>query len=225
MLLPPRQFKPVSAAQMRRLDAQAIRCGLTPEVLMENAGRALSEGVLTIRHQAVTVVCGGGNNGGDGLVAARWLIKAGRRVRVVFYRSPKKYKAECASHWRALKACHPDWQVWSPHLRIPDTDEPVVDAFLGIGLRPPLTSTALELIRWMNDRKGPKVAADVPSGLDADRGVPLPEAVRARMTITMGLPKKGLLLPKARHYVGTLWVGDLGFPLGDVILHPPDMRE
>lgn len=196
---------------MRRLDARAMRCGLTPEVLMENAGRALAEGTLKFRHRDVIVICGGGNNGGDGLVAARWLIKAGKRVRVLFFRSPRKFKGECAAHWRALQVGRPRYQIWNPLLRIPDTRETVVDAFLGIGIRPPLTSEALHLIRWMNARKGPKVAADVPSGLDADRGFPMPEAVRARLTVTMGQPKKGLLLSIARPYVGTLWVGDLGF--------------
>ena len=188
-----------------------MRRGLTPEVLMENAGRALAEGTLKFRHRDVIVVCGGGNNGGDGLVAARWLIKAGKRVQVLFLRSPRKYKGACAAHWRALQVCRPRYEIWNPRLKIPDTREPVVDSFLGLGIRPSLTSEALHLIRWMNARKGPKVAADVPSGLDADRGIPLPEAVRARLTVTMGQPKKGLLLPKARPYVGDLWVGDLGF--------------
>jgi hydroxyethylthiazole kinase-like uncharacterized protein yjeF len=198
---------------MRRLDAQAMQGGLTPEVLMENAGRALAEGTLKFRHREVLVVCGGGNNGGDGLVAARWLIKSSRRVKIVLWRTPDQFKGECSSHWRALKSCGPQYQLWSPDRRIIDHREPVVDAFLGIGIRPPVTEEALALIRWMNGRKGPKVAADVPSGLDADRGIPLPEAVRARLTVTMGQPKKGLLLPVARPHVGALWVGDLGYLL------------
>lgn len=179
---------------------------------MENAGRALAEGTLLFPHRGALVVCGGGNNGGDGLVAARWLIKAGRRVTVLLWRKPQHYQNAARAHWRALSACRPTVRVWSPRLRWPDRGEPVVDAFLGLGVRPPLSQEARALIRWMNARRGPKIAADVPSGLDADRGHPLPEALRARLTVTMGLPKKGLVLLRARPYVGKLVVGDLGFP-------------
>ncbi len=189
-----------------------MRRGLSEEVLMENAGRALAEGVLQFPGREVLVVCGGGNNGGDGLVAARWLIKAGRRARIVLWRKPEHFRNACRAHWRALAACRPTVRVWSPRLRLPDRGEPVVDAFLGLGVRPPLSDDAVALIRWMNARRGPKIAADVPSGLDADRGAPLPEAVRARLTVTMGCPKRGLVLTRARPYVGILLVGDLGFP-------------
>ncbi|MBK9695176.1 MAG: NAD(P)H-hydrate epimerase [Elusimicrobia bacterium] len=211
-LLPAFHFKPVTAAEMRRRDAAAMERGLSEEVLMENAGHALAEGTLLFPHRGALVVCGGGNNGGDGLVAARWLIKAGRRVTVLLWRKPENYQNAARAHWRALSACRPTVRIWSPRLRLPDRGEPVVDAFLGLGVRPPLSEEARTLIRWMNARRGPKIAADVPSGLDADRGRPLPEAVRARLTVTLGLPKKGLVLSRARPYVGRLRVGDLGFP-------------
>lgn len=213
-LLSPSHFRPVTSARMRELDARAMKLGLSAEVLMENAGRALAEGVLTFHPQRALVVCGGGNNGGDGLVAARWLMKAGVRVRVVFWKEPDLYRNECRAHWRALKSCRPHTARWRAGFRLEDRGEPVVDAFLGTGVRPPLTFSALGLIGWMNARRGIKIAADVPSGLDADRGLPLGDAVRAALTVTMGLPKKGLVLPSARSYVGRLRVGDLGFPPG-----------
>lgn len=210
--LRPSLFRPVAAARMRALDARAMALGLSAEVLMENAGRALAEGILTFRSRSALVVCGGGNNGGDGLVAARWLMKAGVRTRVLFWKNPTDYKNECLAHWKALRSCRPKTARWRPELRLGDHGEAVVDAFLGTGVRPPLTSAALALIGWMNLRRGIKIAADVPSGLDADRGLPLGDAVRAALTVTMGLPKKGLVLTRARPYVGRLVVGDLGFP-------------
>ncbi|MBK7208512.1 MAG: NAD(P)H-hydrate epimerase [Elusimicrobia bacterium] len=210
-LLPAFHFKPVTAAEMRRRDAAAMERGLSEEVLMENAGHALAEGTLLFPHRGALVVCGGGNNGGDGLVAARWLIKAGRRVTVLLWRKPENYQNAARAHWRAL--CLPaDRADLVAPASFAGPGEPVVDAFLGLGVRPPLSEEARTLIRWMNARRGPKIAADVPSGLDADRGRPLPEAVRARLTVTLGLPKKGLVLSRARPYVGKLVVGDLGFP-------------
>lgn len=208
----PSLFRPVSGARMRALDARAMAHGLTAEVLMENAGRALAEGVMMFRPKSALVVCGGGNNGGDGLVAARWLLKYRVNVKVLLWKAPGGYKNECRAHWRALQACRPKTALWRPGLRLEDRGEPVVDAFLGTGVRPPLTDAALRLVGWMNARRGIRIAADVPSGLDANRGLPLGDAVRAALTVTMGLPKKGLVLPRARPFVGRLVVGDLGFP-------------
>ncbi|MBL0250873.1 MAG: NAD(P)H-hydrate epimerase [Elusimicrobia bacterium] len=201
----------MTAAEMRRQDAAAMERGLSEEVLMENAGHALAEGTLLFPHRGALVVCGGGNNGGDGLVAARWLIKAGRRVTVLLWRKPENYQNAARAPLAALSACRPTVRIWSPRLRLPDRGEPVVDAFLGLGVRPPLSEEARTLIRWMNARRG-KIAADVPSGLDADRGRPLPEAVRARLTVTLGLPKKGLVLSRARPYIGRTWVVGIRFP-------------
>ncbi len=198
---------------MRRLDTAAMANGLSAEILMENAGRSLAEAVLMFPHPRALVVCGSGNNGGDGLVAARWLLNYRRRVRVILADSPTKFNKECSSHWRALLACRPRWVQWEPAFHYRDYEEPVVDAFLGTGLRPPLRSSALALIDWINGRKGPKIAADIPSGLDADTGRPLGSAVRADLTVAMGLPKKGLVVACARPYVGKLVVGDLGFRL------------
>lgn len=211
-LLPGKRFRPVSVAVMRRLDATAMANGLSAEVLMENAGRALAEAVLMFPHARALVVCGSGNNGGDGLVAARWLLNFRRKVRVILAHSPASYNKECSSHWRALMACHSRWFQWTPGFRCVDYGEPVVDAFLGTGLRPPLQPSALALIDWINRRKGPKIAADIPSGLDADSGRPLGSAVRADLTVAMGLPKKGLVVNQARPYVGKLFVGNLGVP-------------
>jgi hydroxyethylthiazole kinase-like uncharacterized protein yjeF len=186
-LLPGNLFRPVSVAVMRRLDATAMANGLSAEVLMENAGRALAEAVLMFPHTRALVVCGSGNNGGDGLVAARWLIKSGRRVRVVLAHSPENFINECFSHWRALLACRPRWFQWGPAFHCPDYGEPVVDALLGTGLRPPLRPPIPQLIDWINIRRGPKIAADIPSGLDADSGRCVGSAVRADLTVAMGI--------------------------------------
>ncbi len=179
-------MRAVTREEIREIDRRATEeFGVPAATLMENAGRAVADVVLQeFNPLAVTVVCGKGNNGGDGRVAARHLRDAG--VEVHEY-TPETGYAEI------------DWT------------EVVVDALFGTGLARPVEGEMLALIEEMNGN-GPVVAVDIPSGLDADTGKPLGAAVRAAITVTMGMPKVGMLAPEARAYTGRIIVADIGYP-------------
>jgi hydroxyethylthiazole kinase-like uncharacterized protein yjeF len=208
----------VSIARMRRLDRRAASIfGISTPALMENAGRAVCAETLRLGSGPVTVFCGPGNNGGDGLVAARWLVKAGRRVRVCLALPIDRFKPDVAVLWMGIPPMGLSWTVYAGSeklLRFIRGTRCFVDALLGTGLRPPVVDPYAGLIADLNRAAQRVVSVDVPSGLDADRGRPLGETVRADVTVTLGRPKKGLLLPSARGFVGRLVVGDIGFPPG-----------
>lgn len=182
---------------------------------MENAGRAVAQETWRLGPGPVTVFCGPGNNGGDGLVASRWLAKAGRRVRVVLALPTNRFKPEAAALWPGIPRMGLDWAVYSGSeklLRFTRGSRCFVDALLGTGLRPPLEEPYRAMIAWLNASGRRILSVDVPSGLDADRGRPVGEAVRAAVTVTLARPKRGLILPGARAFVGRVVVGDIGFP-------------
>jgi NAD(P)H-hydrate epimerase len=191
-------MRAVTRAQMREIDRRAIHeYGIPAPALMENAGRALA---AEVRGRRVLVVCGRGNNGGDGYVAARHLANRGCAVALLEEGEPQGEAAAMAFSARLL--CR-ETAEGGPF-------ECVVDALYGTGLNRPPEGRGAELIRRINAAGATVVAADVPSGLDADTGLPLGEAVRAAVTVTMGLPKVGFA--RAAAYVGRVVVADIGLP-------------
>ena len=208
----------LKAAAMRAADAATIRSGTPSSVLMENAGTALVE---TVRARypdwaRVVVVCGPGNNGGDGLVAARLLAFAGVRVRVFTLGDPAAYRGDPAGNLERLRAA----QVSPERLReaaarrglareLSEADG-VIDALFGTGLSRPLSGDAARAVLALNASGRPIVAADVPSGLPSDGGeIPGP-CVRAALTVTFAAPKPCHLLPPASEACGRLVVADIG---------------
>ena len=227
---PDRGHAPVlSAAQMRAVDQAATeRFGIPSLLLMENAGRGLCELALRAAPGAslrVAVVCGAGANGGDGLVAARHLMLAGASVRVFLIAPRAKITGDAGVNLGALAALPGvelvDASAWS------DPDGPwqpalaaagvIVDAVFGIGLRADVTGVPAAAIAAMNAAPGTRIAADVPSGLDADSGRARGIAVRADVTGTMGARKLGLALD-ADASCGRVEVIGLGVPMSA----PPD---
>lgn len=172
---------------MAEIDRRSIEeFGIPDSALMDRAGSAVAAEVeRRWPGRPVVAVCGSGKNGGDGRIAAAKL--SGRAVRVV---AP-------GEAWR------------------PPAGAVVIDALFGTGLNREVTGAAREAIEAINrlDRtEHPVVAVDVPSGLDADTGRPLGAAVRATVTVTMGLPKAGFLAPGAAEFVGEVVVADIGHP-------------
>jgi ADP-dependent NAD(P)H-hydrate dehydratase / NAD(P)H-hydrate epimerase len=162
--------------------------GIPAATLMENAGRAVAALVLReFQPRCAAIVCGKGKNGGDGRIVARLLSAAGVEVRV-----------------------H-DAVTGPAPAGIFDGCSVVVDALFGTGLSREVTGGMRALIEQMNAHV-PVVAVDIPSGLDANTGRPLGVAVRAAVTVTMGLAKVGLLKPEAAPYVGRLVIADIGYP-------------
>jgi NAD(P)H-hydrate epimerase len=214
---PAAEFRPIGAAAMRRLDERAIRAyGVPGAVLMDNAGRAAADLLLAKGKRRVAVFCGGGNNGGDGLAAARHLANAGARVKVVLARPPAALSGDARVHWRPVARMRLPrivYQGVEKLLQSLEGCDAALDALLGTGYRGPLREPYAGLVRALNLLRAPVLAMDAPSGLDADTGRPAPNgAVRARWTLTLGLPKKGLLQPRARRWTGPVSVADIGFP-------------
>jgi hydroxyethylthiazole kinase-like uncharacterized protein yjeF len=191
-------------------DRLAEAAGVRSITLMENAGRALAEAAARYGPRNVLVLCGPGNNGGDGLCAARHLKQHGCHV-VVQSLAPGGWKgdaAEMAKHW--------DGAIQAPSADNLRDSSIIVDALFGAGLSRPLDGIAAALVEAVNESSLPVVAADVPSGLHGDLGRPIEGqnglCVRATETVTFFRAKPGHLLMPGRLFCGKLTVADIGIP-------------
>jgi len=213
-------MKVISARAMKRIDVQATRRFAIPSlILMENAGRSAAEVALRMNRSAkkrIIIICGYGNNGGDGFVVARHLLNWGRLVNVVLVGKRRRCSSEFEINLEILKKlkCRIQTvQSVNDVRRIPrNSIGLIVDALFGIGLHGELNELCQNIITWMNAQKKPVLSLDIPSGLSADTGVSLPVAVMADTTITFGIVKKGLLRKSAKPFVGKLARGDISLP-------------
>ncbi len=200
----------ISVAQARAIDQDAVTRLCMPSILlMENAARGVAEHARRLGDRHV-VLCGTGNNGGDGLAAARHL---GSACAIHLLAEPDPERApDAALQLRILRAAGRAVAIGG---RVASFGAGTVwiDALFGTGLTRAITGLPAEWIAAMNSADGIRLAVDVPSGLDADRGVPLGSAcVRAHVTVTFEAPKTGLLVAAAAEYVGRLEVVPLGLP-------------
>ncbi|MFO0913601.1 MAG: NAD(P)H-hydrate epimerase [Pirellulales bacterium] len=206
----------LTCAQCRDVDARAINeYGVPGVVLMENAGR----GVVDWMQQAgpvglVTILCGGGNNAGDGLVMARHLDGRGFDVRIVTCLPVDRLPPDSLTNYRIIERSGLACRAWSEGIPLEWWHEAtwIVDALLGTGARgaprPPLDA----VITRANATTARRLAVDVPSGLNADTGEAAPATFRADVTCTFVAPKPGLIAPDVEPYVGQLQVVDIGAP-------------
>ena len=206
----------LTTEQMAEVDRLKVEeYGILLMQMMENAGRNLAEkarrmsgGKVVGRN--VTVLCGTGNNGGGGLVAARHLHNRGASVRVQIIGQESRLKDAPAHQLRILKAMDVPGATGSsdpvnkPHL--------ILDAMIGYGLKGNPRPNATEWIHWANDSGATILALDTPSGLDSTSGIPGEPCVRATATLTLALPKVGLLASQAVPYVGELYLADISVP-------------
>ena len=202
----------LSSEQMRCLDRHTIETlGVPGELLMESAGRVVVTEVLSelAAGRSVWVVCGAGNNGGDGLVVARHLHLLGVPVSIVWVGDPERLRGDPAANWKRAQAVGvPVAQArWRPH-----PGDVLVDAIFGTGLDRPVTGPAANAIRKLSASRPAcrVVAVDLPSGLNADSGQPMGCAVEADVTVTIALPKLGLALEPGRSHAGRIVVGRIG---------------
>lgn len=204
--------------QIRQIDQIAIeQFGVPGAVLMENAARQVADqacAMLKDPSGTFLILCGGGNNGGDGFAAARHLILRGHAVRIITTKPFGEYRGDAAINLAA--ALKLDLPVQSisviNELTAAKPADLIIDALLGTGLTQPVRGLALDVIQWMNDHPALKLAVDVPSGLDCDTGQPLGDAVRAAQTITFYAMKVGLLEVDAKPYTGEVHIADIGVP-------------
>lgn len=207
----------VSAKQMQVLDRYTIECCNVPgALLMESAGRAVVREILpwcSAPEARVLVVCGAGNNGGDGFVVARHLHLLGVAVDVTLVGDLAKIAGDAQSNFLRLAKLGLTVADWgqAPPARV-DGYAVIVDAILGTGLARAVEGAAAAAIECINAAR-PKsrvVAVDLPSGLDADTGQVLGKCVTADLTVTMGLPKPGLILEPGASFAGRVKVARIG---------------
>lgn len=205
--------------QMREIDSISINnYKISSLDLMENAGNQVAKIVLSKmgREIPVVVVCGKGNNGGDGLVVARRLIEEGMKVETVLLSETLSNDAEVnlkrLQEKKGKIFVFGDESTVSGLAEVLDRSKCVVDAIFGTGLENEIKGHYLKAIRIINSKTKPVFAVDIPSGLSSDTGLALGEAVRARVTVTFGLPKLGMVLHPGAEYVRELHVVDIGFP-------------
>ena len=189
---------------------------------MESAGRAAAhyivESYLKTATPRVAIICGKGNNGGDGFVCARYLADHGSDVLVLLLASEADLSPDAKAHFEVLS--HYQSQNPDAKLRIearvnvsylPDADL-YIDALLGTGLRSALREPIHTLVSLLNHSHSPVVSLDVPTGLHADAGQPMGLAVKANETITLGAIKTGLLLGEGPEHAGKITCLDIGIP-------------
>jgi hydroxyethylthiazole kinase-like uncharacterized protein yjeF len=200
----PRALPALTSAQVREVDRLAAeRFRIPVEWLMEAAGWQLA------RHcrGRTAVVCGKGNNGGDGLAAARHLHRWGR-LHSVACADAEALAGPAAREVDALRALGVEIET-EPRF---DGAQVVLDAIFGTGLRRPPEGRYAEWIAAINASGKRVIAVDVPSGLDADTGDAFEPTVSATVTVTLGLPKAGLLTAAGPAQAGEVWVADIGVP-------------
>ncbi len=208
--------KLVTAAQMRELDRRTTQdYGVPSIVLMENAALrvvdVIAERYGPLTGKRIAVVCGKGNNGGDGLAIARHLhTRFGASVTVHLAADPSSYIGDAAVNYKLAQSFgllfHNSDSIGGGGAYL------IVDALLGTGLKSEVTGHLADIILAMNLNLCPIIAVDVPSGLNADTGEVGGACVKATLTVTFALPKIGLMVYPGAEYVGELVVADIGMP-------------
>jgi NAD(P)H-hydrate epimerase len=213
----------VTASEMQSLDRRAAsECGIPTLLLMENAGAETARELLAAfparPAPRVVLLCGRGNNGGDGFVAARRLLARGASVRTVLMARREEVRGDARINLEILDRMGASPLEVTGAAELPrvaealETADVVVDALLGTGTRGPARGLIAEAIALVNRVERPVVAVDLPSGLDADLPEPPGPAVRATLTVTFAHPKPCLLLYPAAAAAGRVRVVDIGIP-------------
>ena len=211
----------MTCAEVRALEQRAIwELGLPSIVLMENAGRGLAELLVSLGVTGKTmIVCGKGNNGGDGMVLARHLDNRQVNVRVLLFGRPEDLTSDAAVNFQVLTRSGMNVEVYpgeSPDLdRVRDelaSAEWIVDALFGTGLRGPLRAPFDAVVGLINESTARVLAVDIPSGLDGDTGRPLGPTVRAQHTGTFLAVKAGFVQPESHEWTGEVHLIDIGLP-------------
>ncbi|MGO8689096.1 MAG: NAD(P)H-hydrate epimerase [Thermoguttaceae bacterium] len=211
----------LSREQSRQVDRRAgEEYGISGLVLMENAGRGAADvlGQLASPGEKIVVCCGKGNNAGDGFVLARHLDLRGYAVRVLVWAEPEELQGDAGVNFQILRKVGVPLEIFgSRHdpARLADNLAGaawIVDALLGTGVRgeprPPLDA----VIEGLNAAAAPKLAIDLPSGLDCDTGRPARHTIRAAVTCTFVASKRGFSAPGAAEWTGQVHVLDIGAP-------------
>jgi hydroxyethylthiazole kinase-like uncharacterized protein yjeF len=217
-------MKPLlTAGEVRRLDAIAqSRFGISSLILMENAGRGVAQSVVRhfgpLKGKSITILCGKGNNGGDGFVAARHLLDTGAKIAVLLTARGGGMTKDARQNFTALRKLskqQSNLRIIGPVSgAITDKLKPdvIVDALFGTGFSGQVKKPYDRLVRWMNSCGAPIVAVDVPSGINSDNGYASNVAAKASVTVTMGALKIGLCSGEGKECAGQIELENLGVP-------------
>ncbi len=216
-------MKIVTAEQMREIDRRAAASGIATDVLMENAGRAVAEAIRSfidyVAGKTILALAGPGNNGGDALVAARWLHEWGANV-TVYLMSGRTGEDKNLSLIAELDipVFHIEKDVKLTKLKkLVPSSAVVIDGILGTGKARPIEGSFKEILDLISEEKKRRpalvvAAVDIPTGLNADTGAVDPSCLQADLTITLGLPKPGLYNFPGAEKAGKLVIADIGIP-------------
>ncbi|MBW1678744.1 MAG: NAD(P)H-hydrate dehydratase [Deltaproteobacteria bacterium] len=215
-------MKVATAIQMQNLDRRAINdFGIPGIVLMENAGqgtvRAIYQYFPEVVSKKVIIFTGRGNNGGDGFVIGRHLINRGVEVVIFLLTEKGRVTGDAQINMELYQKLKPIHELHHPEDLIQFKDEIgqgslIIDAILGTGLKSEVTGFYREVINYINSLSIPVVAVDIPSGIDASTGRVLGVAIHAKLTVTFGLPKLGLVIHPGLDLVGSMEVVDISIP-------------
>lgn len=188
--------------------------GIPGEVLMLRASEGLCAAAKAMLAQGQTalVLCGGGNNGGDGIGVSALLLEQGYSVRCTMVGNREKLSADGLVMLRRFEAAGGSLAEYDPEGLIPENCGLIIDALFGTGLSRPVEGKYAEVIAAVNGSGIPVLACDIPSGISADTGAVLGTAIRGDVTVTFNLPKTGQLLPPGTEYTGKLLVHPIGIP-------------
>ena len=214
----------LNTEQMREADRRTIEdIGIPSIVLMENAGRqavaAMEAAFDDLGTSRVGVVCGRGNNGGDGFVIARTLVQRGIEAAVFLLGSVAEVRGDARTNLEVLGRIGmtvveiTNAQEWELHFTELSGCDLIVDAILGTGFRGPLAGFLETVVADLNSLGVPIVAIDLPTGLSADSASVEGPAIEASMTVTLGAPKIPLIFPPADTHAGDLVIADIGIPV------------
>ena len=209
----------LTAAETQALDRETEARGTPVAELMERAGLAVARAAMEVAGgsygRRAVAVCGKGNNGGDGLVAARYLSQWGMGATAVLLDDPRGLRDPALGNLGRLKAV-PGARIRSYSREVlareVDRADVVIDAVFGTGFRGIAEGQHAEALELINGSPAPVIAIDIPSGVEGDTGLVRGPAVRADATVTFGAPKVGAVLMPGATHAGSLEVADIGFP-------------
>ncbi|MGA2496327.1 MAG: NAD(P)H-hydrate epimerase [Tepidisphaeraceae bacterium] len=205
----------LSRQQVREVDRLAIeRYGIPGIVLMENASTGAARVALAMLRgkRRALILCGGGNNGGDGLAIARHLHNRRIEVLIATTVDPASYKGDAAINMHIVRQMNLPVQPATPELVRQWQGGLIIDAIFGTGLSQPPRGDFAAIANAVERNGSPVLAIDVPSGLDGDTGLPLGAAIRAVATVTFVAAKKGFANAASKPYSGRVIVTGIGAP-------------
>jgi len=214
------QIPSITKEQMNKVDKYAVEFfGVEILQLMENAGRNIAEfsrkQLGNVEDKKIVILCGKGNNGGDGLVAARFLHNWGADVTCIMADNKDNLSKLTNDHFGTLRSMFVNimWPIDNMKFEkaIKDSNL-IIDALFGYNVKDTPQGVYEFLIKLANSSGKKILSVDIPSGLDPDSGNAYSHCIKAKWTLTLGLPKTGMLQKHAKEYVGEIWLADIGIP-------------